>query len=105
MEYLIEQRQLAVKSLDNKSWFSSCHRLLYKYKLPNMYSADQTFECMGKWRSKIKRHIDENIKAYWLDEPKSSLKYLNVQSLHVGEIRQSWRCLSNDVRAVKTAYP
>ena len=40
---------------------------------------------MGKWKSKIKRHIGEHIKANWLHEPKSSLKYLNVQSLHVGE--------------------
>ena len=101
VEYQIAERQLAVKSLDSKSWFSSCNRMLYKYKLP----ADQTFECMGKWKFKIKRHIDDHIRTNWLQEPKSSLKYLNVKFLHVREIHQSWRCLPNDVRVVKRAYP
>ena len=53
LEYQIAQRQLAVKSLDSKSWFSSCNRLLYKYMLPNLYTVDQTFECMEKWKSEI----------------------------------------------------
>ena len=46
LEYQIAQRQLAVKPLDSKSWFSSCNRLLYKYRFPNLYTVDQTFECM-----------------------------------------------------------
>ena len=76
VDYQIAQRQLAVKYLDSKSWFSSCNRLLYKYKLPNLYTADQTFECMGKWKSKIKRHIDDHIKANWLQEPKIFIEIL-----------------------------
>ena len=105
IEYQIAQRQLAVKSLDSKSWFSSCNRLLYKYGLPNLYNADKTFESMEKWKSLIKRHIDEYVRTQWLHEPKFSLKYLNIQSLHVGEIHQSLRTLPNDVRTVKRAYP
>ena len=60
---------------------------------------------MEKWKSLIKRHIDEYVRTQWLHEPKSSLKYLNIQSLHVGEIHQSLRTLPNDVRTVKRAYP
>ena len=81
LEYQIAQRQLAVKSLDSKSWFSSCNRLLYKYRLPHLYTVDQTFECTEKWKSKIKRRIDEYVRTQWLQEPESSLKYLNVQSI------------------------
>ena len=99
LEYQIAQRQLAVKSLESKSWFSSCNSLLYKYRLPNLYTVDQTFECMEKWKSEIKRRIDDYVRTQWLQEPKSSLKYLNVQSLHVGEIHQPWRSLPNDVRS------
>ena len=98
IEYQIAQRQLAVKSLDS-------NRLLYKYGLPNLYNADKTFESMEKWKSLIKRHIDEYVRTQWLHEPKSSLKYLNIQFLHVGEIHQSLRTLPNDVRTVKRAYP
>ena len=53
IEYQIAQRQLAVKSLDSKSWSSSCNRLLYKYGLPNLYNADKTFESMEKWKSAV----------------------------------------------------
>ena len=105
IEYQIAQRQLAVKSIDSKSWFSSCNRLLCKYGLPNLYNSDKTFESMEKWKSLIKRNIGEYVRTQWLHEPKSSLKYLNIQSLHVGEIHQSLRTIPNDVRTVKRAYP
>ena len=67
-------------------------------------AVNQTFECMEKWKSEIKRRIDDYVRTQWFQEPKSSFKYLNVQSLHVGEIHQSWRSLPNDVRVVKRAY-
>ena len=73
------------------------------YGLPNLYNADKSFESMEKWKSMIKRHIDKYIRTQWLHEPKPSLKYLNIKSLHVGETRQSWRTLPNYVRTLKRA--
>ena len=41
LEYEIAQRQMPVKDLESKSWFSDCNRLLYMYSLPNIYALDK----------------------------------------------------------------
>ena len=47
LEYEIAQRQLAVKSIESKSWFADCNRLLYKYNFPNIYHVIDNIESWG----------------------------------------------------------
>ncbi|MEW8544375.1 MAG: reverse transcriptase family protein, partial [Candidatus Thiodiazotropha sp.] len=103
LEYEIAQRQLSVKSIDSGSWFSECNRLLYKYGLPNIYTADKEISTLKKWKQQIKEAIDSYIHSQWVSDCKKSLKYLNIDSLQVGKMHHSLSSLPNNVRDVKKA--
>ena len=102
-EYEIAQRQLSVKSMDSRSWFSDCNRLLYKYGLPNIYAVDREISTLKKWKQQVKEAIDSYILLQWLSDPKKSLKYLNIESLQVGKTHHSLSSLPNDARDVRKA--
>ena len=105
LEYEIVQRQLAVKSYESKSWFSVCNRLLHKYKLPSIYNVCKSIESMKKWKQLVNTAIDTYVLSQWMDTPKKSLLYLNIESLRVGKVHQSWSSLPNDPVAVKRSIP
>ena len=105
LEYEIAQRQLAVKSYESKSWFSVCNRLLHKYKLPSIYNVCKNIESMKKWKQLVNTAIDTYVLSQWMDTPKKSLLYLNIDSLRVGKVHQSWSSLPNDPVAVKRSIP
>ena len=105
LEYEIAQRQLAVKSYESKSWFSVCNRLLHKYKLPSIYNVCKNIESMKKWKQLVNTAIDTYVLSQWMDTPKKSLLYLNIESLRVGKVHQSWSSLPNDPVAVKRSIP
>ena len=100
LEHEIAQRQLAVKSIDSKSWFAECNRLLYKYDLPNKHT-----DSLEHWKTQVKTQIDSYIEVHCYRDSKSSLRYLNVSSLKVGQTYPVWKSLTHDVRTVKRAYP
>ena len=49
LEYEIAQRQMSVKDLESKSWFSDCNRLLYS--LPNIYTLDRQIDSVEAWKA------------------------------------------------------
>ena len=104
-EHEIAQQQLAVKSIDSKSWFAECNRLLYKYDLPNIYHADKHIDSLEHWKTQVKTQVDSYIEVHCYRDSKSSLRYLNVSSLKVGQTHPVWKSLTHDVRTVKRAYP
>ena len=89
LEYEIAQRQLVVKSYESKSWFSVSNRLLHKYKLPSIYNVWKNIEILKKWKQLINAAIDTYVLSQWMDTPKKSLIYLNIESLLVGKVHQS----------------
>ena len=105
LEYEIAQRQMSVKDLESKSWFSDCNRLLYKYSLPNIYTLDRQTDSVEAWKSQLKKHIDSFIKKEWIQNEKTSLRFLNVKSLRLWEVRHAWKSVSNDPLTVKRVYP
>ena len=62
LEFEIAQRQLAVKSIESKSWFADCNLLLYKYNLPNIYHVIDNIESFEGWKVLIKKQIDSYVK-------------------------------------------
>ena len=62
LEYEIAQRQLVVKSIESKSGFADCNRLLYKYNLPNIYHVIDNIESLEGWKVQIKKQIDSYVK-------------------------------------------
>ena len=101
----IAQRQLAVKSYESKSCFSVCNRLLHKYKLPSIYNVCKNIQSMKKWKQLVNTAIDTYVLSQWMDKPKKSLLYLNIESLRVGKVHQSWSSLRNNPVAVKRSIP
>ena len=100
-KYEIAQRQMSVKSIDSKSWFSQCNRLLYKYSLPNVYTLNKEITSLKRWKEQLKSAIDSHVQLQWSEDSKKSLKYLSVASLRVGKVHHALSTLPNDVRAVK----
>ena len=105
LEHEIAQRQLAVKSIGSKSWFAECNRRLYKYDLPNIYHVDKHIDSLEHWKTQIKTQIDSYIEVHCYRDSKSSLRYLNVRSIKVGQTHPVWKSLTHDVRTVKRVYP
>ena len=105
LEYEIAQRQTSVKDLESKSWFSDCNRLLYKYSLPNIYTLDRQIDSVEAWKSQLKKHIDSFIEKEWIQNDKTSLRFLNVKPLRIGEVHHAWESVPNDPRTVKRVYP
>ena len=60
---------------------------------------------MKKWKQLVNTAIDTYALSQWLDTPKKSLIYLNIESLRVGKVHQSWSSLPNDPVAVKRSIP
>ena len=96
---------MAVKSIESKSWFAVCNRLLYKYNLPNIYHAIDNNESLEGWKVLIKKQIDSYVEKEWASDAKVSLQWLNMQSMRVGQVHQVWKFIPNDVRTIKRAYP
>ena len=105
LEYEIAQRQLAVKSIESKSRFADCTRLLYKYNLPNIYQVIDNIESLEGWKVLIKKQIDSYVEKEWASDAKVSLQWLNMQSMRVGQVHQVWKFIPHDVRTIKRAYP
>ena len=105
LEYEIVQRQLAVKSIESKSWFADCNRLLYKYNLPNIYHVIDNIESLEGWKVLIKKQIDSYVEKEWASDAKVSLQWLNMQSMRVGQVHQVWKFIPHEVRTIKRAYP
>ena len=103
LEYEIALRQFSVKSMDSKSCFSECNRLLYRYSLPNVYNLQKEITSLKVWKEQLKSAVDGHVRSQWATALKQSLKYmyLNVKSLRIGKVHQSLSTLPNDVRAVK----
>ena len=104
LEYEIAQRQMSVKDLESKSWFSDCNRLLYKYSLPNIYTLDRQIDSVEARKSQLKKHIDPFIEKEWIQNDKTSLRFLNVKSLRIEEVHHAWKSVPNDPRTVKRVY-
>ena len=105
LEYEIAQRQMSVKDLESKSWFSDCNHLLYKYSLPNIYTLDRQTDSVEAWKSQLKKHIDSFIEEEWIQNDKTSLRFFNVKSLRIGEVHHAWKSVPTDPRTVKRVYP
>ena len=81
LEYEIAHRQLLVKSIDSRSWFLECNRLLNKYSLPNVYALEKEITSLKRWKGQLKLAQSQRT-----SDSKKSLKYINLASLRVGEV-------------------
>ena len=105
IELDLAKRQLAVKNNKSKSWFIHVKKLLRKYDLPSPYELLENPPRKDTWKSTVSNAVNAlcNQEAKERALPKSSLKYLNIDSLEIGVVHPVWSTLTGNPREIERA--
>ena len=105
VECRVAKRQLAIKELDDNSFFSKARRLLLLYSLPNAYSLMEDTPTKPTWKAMLNDTINRNVETQWKEEilTKTSLKYLNPESVKPGQSHLMYRSVRPNQIDVKRA--
>ena len=98
-------RQLAIRSITKKSWFSSVRVVLNAYSLPSAYELLKNPPSKEQWKKTVKGKVHQTIEKQWRDdiESKSSLKYLNPDAVRVGKVHHVYASVRNNIHDVRRA--
>ena len=107
IEYEIMLRQIALKTIASKSWFSLCRRLLAKYDLPSLFDVVEFPPSKEQWKSEISRAINRHWEEYieFRASLYNSLRYINIGKYSIGKSHLSISSVKPsimDVRRVST---
>ena len=106
-----------MKGGEEKSWFNLIKSVLSIYNLPSIYSLFDKQLSKLEWKRILNEVVNSHIEASWRAEieQKTSLKYINPNSLKVGAVHPVWSTVSNSIiddtgylhdgRADKDSYP
>ena len=105
IEYDIARRQLAVKSPNDTSFFSKVRNILDLYSLPTAYSVVETAPTREQWKKCVKSGIHQYTETLWREdiESKSTLRYLNPDSVKVGRVHQVYAYVNNSTFDIRRA--
>ena len=105
IEWELARRQLAVKTNKSKSWFIHVKKLLRKYDLPSPYELLENPPRKDTWKSTVSIAVNAlwNQEAKECASSKSSLKYLNIDSLEIGVVHPVWSSLTGNPREIERA--
>ena len=104
-EHSIAYRQLATKSIHDKSWFQQTEKLLHKYKLPSAHTLLQNMPPKVIWKAAVAKAVEDYASTTLKQECKirSSMKYLNYDCFEVGKPHPLWSTVSITTRDVQRA--
>ena len=87
IEYEVAERQLVMKGEEEKSWFNLIKTVMGTYNLPSIYTLFGQSLTKAEWESTLNQAVNTQIEASWQAEVKQkpSLKYVNPNSLKVGQ--------------------
>ena len=105
VEYEIAERQLAMKDNNEKSWFNYIRAILDIYSMPSIFSLFEQEFSKSEWKELMNRSINSSVEAVWKSEikSKSSLKYVNPDSLKVGQSHPVWSTVRCNIMDNKSA--
>ena len=105
IEHELATRQLAVRSITEKSWFSSVRMVLNAYDLPSAYDLIENPPSKEQWKKTVKSKVHQAIENQWRTdiESKSSLKYLHPEAVKIGKVHQMYAAVRNNIRDVRRA--
>ena len=99
----LSARQIAI-NLDNKhSYFSRVQEILDIYQLPHIRDLRVSHMTKEQWKKQVKNAVNE----YWTEhlqseaKEKSTLIYLNIDSLKIGSTHTVWSSLESTVTEVR----
>ena len=98
-------RQLAIRGITEKSWFSSVRVVLNAYPLPSAYELLKNPPSKEQWKKTVKDKVHQTIEKQCRDdiESKSSLKYLNPDAVRVGKVHHFYASVRNNIHDVRRA--
>ena len=99
IEYEVTERQLITKGSEEKSWFNLIKSVLSIYNLPSIYSLFYKQLSKLEWKRILHEVVNSHIEASWRAkiEQKTSLKYINPNSLKVVTVHPVWSTVSNSI--------
>ena len=101
----LAKRQLAVRDPSDKSWFSSVRNILNTYWLPTAYELMEHPPSREQWKKQVKCQLHSYVEQQWREDmtSKSTLKYLNPESVKVGKIHPVFAIVRHNTYDVKRA--
>ena len=86
VEYEVVERQLVMKDSTENSWCNEVRRILEIYDLPSAYELFVNHPSKKEWKAILNSKLNCFAETAWEKDirDKSSLKYLNPQSVSVG---------------------
>ena len=99
VEFEIAKRQLAMKESHENSWFNYVKELLDLYGLPLIFELFENRPQKLAWKHLLNNSVNFAIEAEWKSdiEQKSSLKYVNPETLGVGKCHPNWSTVRNNL--------
>ena len=101
----IAERQLAMKSISEHRWFNRIKLLLEIYKLPVASYLMDNVPSRSKWKKMVNKAINLAVETQWREDIsyRSSLKYINPESVNVGKVHHVWSSVHNNLHDSRRA--
>ena len=92
-------RQIVMKDENDKSWFMYVRKILGLYNLPSIFELFNNPPSKNEWKRRMNNAVNNTIEANWdMDiKNKTSLKYINKDSLKVGKCHHVWSTVRNSI--------
>ena len=92
-------RQIVMKDENDKSWFMYVRKILGLYNLPSIFELFNNPPSKNEWKRIMNNAVNSTIEANWdMDiKNKTSLKYINKDSLKVGKCHHVWSKVRNSI--------
>ncbi|MES9883383.1 MAG: reverse transcriptase family protein, partial [Sedimenticola sp.] len=105
IDYEIATRQLVNRQIGDNSWYSKVKLLLHKYRLPTPYMLLEDTPKKAQWKVLLNKSIKEHTDESWREEiaTKSSLKYVDTESIEAGRPHHVYSSVRNNVFDVHRA--
>ena len=95
----IALRQIVMKDVKDKSWFMFVREILHMYDLPSIFQLLSNPTSKNEWKRVMNTAVNKAVEEGWQQDvkSKSSLKYVNVDSLKVGRTHHIWSTVRNSI--------
>ena len=95
----IALRQIVMKAVKGKSWFMFVREILHMYNLPSIFQLLSNLPSKNEWKMVMNTAVNKAVEEGWQQDvkSKSSLKYVNVDSLKVDRTHHIWSTVRNSI--------
>ena len=99
----LSTRQIAINLDNEQSFFSKVQQILDLYQLPHVRDLRVSELSKEQWKTQVKKAVNEHWSKYLQSEArgKSTLKYLNIDSLRIGLTHPVWLSVESTITEVR----